>query len=125
LIAGTSTLKPLELESTLFRLLLVAAAAVRVRGRLLGGASLESFELTDFLCFEGREGDSAASSAEASRDEGCRRSAVEDLSRSDGICVVRLRLAAEPVEDGDDIGTSCFGARGGNDLYETFRWVYK
>ena len=103
LIAEASTLKPLLVEFILFMLVVAgAAAAARVRGRLLGGASFESIELVDFLCFDMREGDSAASSAEASRDEGCSRSVVEDLRRSDGIWLVRLRLA-DPVEEGDDI----------------------
>lgn len=87
-------------------MLVVAGAAVaRVRGRLLGGASLESMELAAFLCLDMREGDSAASSAEASRDEACSRSAVEGLTRADGIWlpVMRFRLADDPVEEGDDI----------------------
>lgn len=52
--------------------LLTASAAIvlRVLTRLLGGASLESIRLADFLCLEGRVGDSAASSADASREEG-------------------------------------------------------
>ena len=85
LIAGTSDFKRLLLESALIELWLVAAATARVRGRLLGGTSLESIRLADFLCFEVRKGDSAFSSADASRDEGCCKSVVEDLRRSGGI----------------------------------------
>lgn len=101
LMPGASTLKPLLLELTL---MVVAAAAARVRGRLFGGASLESTELADFLCLEVRDGDPAASSPEASRDEGCSRSMFEDLRRSEGIWLVRFLLAEEPVEEGDDMG---------------------
>jgi hypothetical protein len=85
LIVGTSTFKPMLLELVVCELLVAAAARARVLGRFVGGASFESIELADFLCLEVREGDSAASSAEASREEGCSRSAVEDLRRSDGI----------------------------------------
>lgn len=89
----------------------VVAVAVlaRVLGRLLGGASLESSQLAGFLCFEVRDGDCAASSADASREEGWSRSVVEDLRRSEGIGVVRFRLAEEPVEDGDDMETGPLG----------------
>lgn len=103
LIAVASTLKPLLVESILVMLVVAGAAVARVRGRLLGGASLESIELAAFLCLDMREGDSAASSAEASRDEGCSRSAVEGLTRADGIWLMRFRLADDPVEEGDDI----------------------
>ena len=110
-MAGTSTRKPLVAESRPLELLVAAAAAARVRGLLLGGASFASVELADFLCFEIRDGDSAASSADASREEGCKRSVVEDLRRSEGIWVVRFRLAEEPVEEGDDMGMRGVGMR--------------
>jgi hypothetical protein len=105
LIAGTSIFNPLLLDSTL---LLAAAAAALVLGLLLGGPSFASIEFALFLCLElvVREGDcdSAASSADASREDGCRRSAVEDFNRSEGIwVVVRLRFAEELFEEGEDM----------------------
>ncbi len=104
-MAGTSSRKPLVAESKpLEPVVAAAAAAARVRGLLLGGASFASLELVDFLCFEIRDGDSAASSVDASREEGCKRSVVEDLRRSEAIWVVRFRLAEELVEEGDDMG---------------------
>lgn len=54
----------------------------RVRGLLLGGLLVESREIVDFLCLElikAAAGESFASSPEASRDDGCSRSAVEDF----------------------------------------------
>lgn len=46
------------------------------------------------------EGESASSSPEASREEGCCSSTAEDLSRSEAD--VRFRFA-EPVDDGEDM----------------------
>lgn len=59
-------------------------AVERVRGRLDGGLAEASMEGADFLCLEDIEGlaagvGSSASSPEASREEGWRRSVVEDL----------------------------------------------
>lgn len=86
--------------------LVVVAAAARVLARLVGGMSLESTKLADFLCLEARDGDTAASSADASRDDGCRRSVIDDLRRSEEGWIVRFRLAEELVEEGDDMKMS-------------------
>ena len=59
-----------------------------------------SFEETCFLCRVFDEGDSASSSPEASRDDGWRRSAVDDLSWSEGVI---LFLFPELVEEGEDM----------------------
>ena len=75
----------------------------RVRGLLAGGC-VESTEVTAFLCLMAAGGvvTSAASSPEASLEEGCNRSAVElILIRSAG-STFRLRLP-EPEDDGEDI----------------------
>lgn len=76
----------------------VSVAFDFVRARLLGGTPVLSIELLAaclrrVLC----EGESASSSPEASRDEGCSMSAVDVFATA-----VRLRFA-EPWEEGDDM----------------------
>ena len=90
LIAGLSA-APFEVKLTL----------ERVRARFVGGAVL-SIDCVCFLCLVFDAEEPASSSPEGSREEGCCRSAVSDLSRSLGICVILFRFA-EPVEDGEDI----------------------
>lgn len=75
-----------------------------VLGRLLD-ALVESTVAADFLCFilvRAWEAESAASSPEASRDDGWRRSAVEDCLVEH--CRVEVRfLFPEPDDEGDDM----------------------
>ena len=75
-----------------------------VLGRLLD-ALVESADTADFLCFilvTAWEAESAASSPEASRDDGWRRSAVEDFLVE--LCRVEVRfLLPEPDDEGDDM----------------------
>ena len=75
-----------------------------VLGRLLGGFA-ESVNAVVFLCLLlvliwGAE--SAASSPEASREDGCRRSAVDDCLIEVWNAEVRFRFP-DPDDDGDDI----------------------
>ena len=81
-----------------------SAALDLVLGRLLD-VLVESANAADFLCFmlvTAWEAESAASSPEASRDDGWRRSAVEDCSAE--FCRVEARfLFPEPDDDGDDM----------------------
>lgn len=81
-----------------------SAALDLVLGRLLD-ALVESVDAADFLCFmlvTAWEAESAASSPEASRDDGWRRSAVEDCLVE--LCRVEVRfLFPEPDDEGDDI----------------------
>lgn len=67
---------------------------------------IESLAAADFLCFTplvtACEAESAASSPEASRDDGCRRSAVDDCLIELERFEVRFRFD-EPEDDGDDI----------------------
>lgn len=88
--------------------LLEAASALaleRVRGRF-GGGFVESTEVADFLCLlvdtDTGTAESSASSPEASRDDGWRRSAVDDFLIAVGSVLVRF-LLVEPVDEGDDI----------------------
>lgn len=79
----------------------VSAALDFVRARLLGGMPVLSMELLApclrrVLC----EGESASSSPEASREDGCSMSALEDLASSE--VAVRLRFP-EPLEEGEDM----------------------
>jgi hypothetical protein len=76
-------------------------SVVDLRALLLGG-TLSSVEILGAcLRVRGlREGDSASSSPEASREDGCWRSVADDFNRSDA--VVRFRLA-DPFEDGEDM----------------------
>ena len=82
-----------------------SAALDLVLGRLLD-ALVESADAVDFLCFmlvTAWEAESAASSPEASRDDGWRRSAVEDWLVV--LCRREVRfLFPEPDDEGDDIG---------------------
>lgn len=81
-----------------------SAALDFVLGLLLD-APVESADAADFLCFivvTAWEAESAASSPEASRDDGWRRSAVEDCFVE--LCRVEVRfLLAEPDDEGDDM----------------------
>lgn len=79
-----------------------AAAFDRVRGRLAGGL-FESIELVALRCLVLLAGEVATSSPEASREDGWRRSVVEDLSCCVGRSLVRLRLAELPAEEGEDM----------------------
>ena len=85
--------------------LLSVTALDRVLGRLAGGF-VESMDVVDFLCFAivGACVDvsSAASSPEASRDEGCCRSTVEDFLIPVARLAVRFRFP-EPDDEGEDI----------------------
>ena len=82
-----------------------SAALDLVLGRLLD-ALVESAAAADFLCFilvTAGDAESAASSPEASRDDGWRRSAVEDCSVEP--CRIDVRfLFPEPDEEGEDMG---------------------
>ncbi len=86
-------------------LVVLSVAFDLVLGRLLG-ALVESFGAADFLFLTplvtACEAESAASSPEASRDDGCRRSAVEDCLIECWRFEVRFRFD-EPEDDGDDI----------------------
>jgi hypothetical protein len=90
----------------------VSAALDLVRARLLGGTPELSIELLA-VCFRRVlcEGDSANSSPEASREEGCNMSAVDVFATP--LAAVRLRLE-DPVDEGEDIR----GAAGRADQYE-------
>ena len=85
--------------------LLSAIALDRVLGRLAGGL-VESMDIVDFLCLAivGAcvEVSSAASSPEASRDEGCCRSTVEDFFIPEARFAVRFRFP-EPDDEGEDM----------------------
>lgn len=87
--------------------LIVAVSAVAldlVLGRLLGGFA-ESVNAVVFLCLLLVliwEAESAASSPEASREDGCRRSAVADFLIEVWNDEVRFRFP-DPDEDGEDI----------------------
>lgn len=81
-----------------------AAALDFVLGRLWGGFA-DSADAVVFLCLLFKTAwdvSSAASSPDASREEGWSRSAVEDCLRDGWIGDVRF-LLLEPDEDGDDI----------------------
>ena len=81
-----------------------SAALDLVLGRLLD-ALVESADAADFLCFmlvRAWEAESAASSPEASRDDGWRRSAVADCLVELGRVEVRF-LFPEPEDEGDDM----------------------
>ena len=81
-----------------------SAALDLVLGRLLD-ALVESTDAADFLCFilvTAWEAESAASWPEASRDDGWRRSAVEDSLVE--LCRIDERfLFPEPDDEGDDM----------------------
>ena len=81
-----------------------SAALDFVLGRLLD-TLVESADAADFLCFmlvTAWEAESAASSPEASRDDGWRRSAVADCLVE--LCRVEVRfLFPEPEDEGDDM----------------------
>ena len=80
-----------------------AAALDLVRGRFAGGLPVSACSV-DFLCLllvTSCEAESAASSPEASREEGWRRSAVEDGLIEDG-SGLRFRLP-EPEDEGEDM----------------------
>lgn len=80
-----------------------AAALDLVRGRFAGGLPASACA-ADFLCLllvTSCEAESAASSPEASREEGWRRSAVEDCLIEDG-AGLRFRLP-EPDDEGEDM----------------------
>ena len=81
------------------------AALDLVRGRLLGGwdASVAAAAFRCLLLVTAWEVESPASSPEASREEGWRRSAVEDCAIEVGN--VRFRLP-DPEDDGEDIAES-------------------
>ena len=79
-----------------------SAALERVRARFGGGAA-PSMEGGCFLCLVFEAGESASSSPEASRDEGWRRSVVDDFRRSLEIWEMRLRFVEAFEEDGEDI----------------------
>lgn len=84
--------------------------AVRVLGLLLGGL-VESTEVEAFLCFVPLAAVvvlSSASSPEASRDDGCRSSAVVEFLTDLSVDAARLRFE-EPEDDGDDIWASAQG----------------
>lgn len=72
-----------------------------------GGGTEPAASIEDcFLgLFDGAAGlvDSSASSPDASRDDGCRRSVVDDLGMSSGRAWEGLRLRFPAIEDGDDI----------------------
>lgn len=81
-----------------------SAALDLVLCRLLD-ALAESANAADFFCFilvTACEAESAASSPEASRDDGWRRSAVEDCLVELGRVEVRF-LFPEPDDEGDDM----------------------
>ena len=84
----------------------LSAADELFLGRLLDGL-VESIDVKSFLCLllvASGTAEPAASSPEASRDDGCSKSAVDDLVMLDGRVEVRFRLAIpEPEEDGDDM----------------------
>jgi hypothetical protein len=81
-----------------------------VRGRFEGGLA-ESVELVFFRCLRfalAGAAESSASSPDASREEGWRRSAVEDLGMLVGKADALFLLAELPEEDGEDM-VECFG----------------
>lgn len=84
-----------------------ALAIDRVRARFCGGLVV-SIALDTFLYLLLDVGigaaESSASSPDASRDDGWRRSAVDDCLIEVGRVVVRFRLL-EPAEEGDDISS--------------------
>ena len=94
-----------------------SAAFDLVLGRLFD-ALVESADAADFFCFilaTAWDAESAASSPEASRDDGWRRSAVEDCLVE--LCRVEVRfLFAEPDDEGDDM-------RNLLELYTIFSYV--
>ena len=106
----SSTVFPLSSASALLILGIAplltgpSAALDLVLGRLLD-ALAESADAADFLCFilvTAWDAESAASSPEASRDDGWRRSAVEDCLVE--LCRVEVRfLFPEPDDEGDDM----------------------
>lgn len=78
-------------------------AADLVRALLAGG--FKSPDKAVFLCLVPAGigvVESSASSPDASLEEGCSRSAVDDLARSSGAPGLRFRLA-EPEDEGEDI----------------------
>ena len=85
-----------------------SAALDLVLGRLLGAFAV-SAAAADFLSLRlviALEAESAASSPEASREDGWRRSAVDDCLIELWSVVLRFRFP-EPEEDGDDITWRC------------------
>lgn len=81
-----------------------SAALDLVLGRLLD-ALVGSADAADFFCFmlvTAWEAESAASSPEASRDDGWRRSVVEDCLVELGRVEIRF-LFPEPDDEGDDM----------------------
>ena len=99
-----SSLLILGIGMPLFKLV-SATALDRVRGRLAGGF-VESIDIVDFLCLllvgVCVEVSSPASSPEASRDEGCCSSTVEDFFIPVARFAVRFRFP-EPDDEGEDI----------------------
>ena len=82
------------------------AATERVLGRFMGGL-IESWDGVAFLCLllvGIWAAESSASSPEASREDGCWRSAVEDFLIALWSVVFRFRFP-EPEDDGDDMMT--------------------
>ena len=78
-------------------------AADRVRARFEGGLAESTDVAVVFLCLELEVGavDSSASSPDASREEGCRRSTVEDfILLAPEIALLRF---VDPVDEGEDI----------------------
>lgn len=109
-VRPSSTVSSLSSASALLilgiALLLVgpSAALDLVLGRLLN-VLVESADAADFLCLilvTAWEAESAASSPEASRDDGWSRSTVKDCLVE--LCTVEVRfLFPEPDDEGDDM----------------------